>query len=75
MENPHKRMLNFKGTLEYSEFTWVHVDRYVFVGGLIEDHNEGLVVALHRSVWATEPSTSTDICSYVCNFPMKCACL
>ena len=50
MENPHKRMLNFKGTLEYSEFTWAHVDRYVFVGGLIEDYNDGLLVTFRESV-------------------------
>ena len=50
MENPHKRRLNFKGILEYSEFTLAHVGRYVFVGGLIGDHNEGLVVALRGSV-------------------------
>ena len=50
MKNPHKRRLNFKGTLEYSEFTWAHVDKYVFVGELIDDHNEGLAVAFRGTV-------------------------
>ena len=50
MENPHKRRLNFEGTLKYSEFTRAHVDKYVFVGGLIGDHNEGLAVALRENV-------------------------
>ena len=50
MENANKRRLNFKGTFKYSEFTWAYLDRYVFVGGLIEDHNEGLTIALRGSV-------------------------
>ena len=50
MKNPHKKRLNFKGTLEYSEFTWSYVGGYVFIGGLIDDHNEGLPVTLHGSV-------------------------
>ena len=50
MKNPHKKMLNFKGTLEYSEFTWSYVGEYVFIGGLIDDHNEGFPVTLHGSV-------------------------
>ena len=37
----HKAQFNFKGNLEYSEFTWAHVDEYIFVGELIDDHNEG----------------------------------
>ena len=45
-----KAQVNFKGTLEYTEFTWAHVDGYVFVGGLIDDHNEGFVGVLHGSV-------------------------
>ena len=50
MENPHKRILNFKSTLEYSEFTWAHVNIFVFVGGLIEDHNKRLAIGLRKSV-------------------------
>ena len=50
MKNQHKRRLNFKGTLEYLEFTWAHVDEFVFVGGLVVDRNEGQVVALRGSV-------------------------
>ena len=50
MKNQHKRRLNFKGTLEYLEFTWAHIDEFVFVGGLIGDHNEGLTIALCGSV-------------------------
>ena len=46
-----KTQFNFKGILEYSEFTWAHVNEYVFVRGLIGDHNEALTVALHKSVW------------------------
>ena len=36
-----KAQFNFKSTLEYSEFTWAHVDGYVFVEGFTNDHNEG----------------------------------
>ena len=50
IENPHKRRLNFKGIFEYLEFTWAQVEGYVFVGGLIGDHNEGLTVTLRRSI-------------------------
>ena len=46
-----KAQFNFKGILEYSEFTMTHVDEYVFVGGFIGDRNKGLVVALHGSLW------------------------
>ena len=43
MENPYKRRLKLilTVTLEHSESTWAHVDGYVFLGGLIDDHNEG----------------------------------
>ena len=52
MENPYKRMLKLILTvaLEHSEFPWVHVDGYVFVEGLIDDHNDRLAIALRRSV-------------------------
>ena len=38
-------------TLEYSESILAHVDGYVFVGGVINDHNEEYAVALHGSAW------------------------
>ena len=52
IENSYKRRLKliFTTTLECSESTWAHVDIYEFVGGLIDDHNEGLVVFFHRNV-------------------------
>ena len=46
-----KAQFIFNGTLEYSEFTWAHVNGYVFVGGIINDYNEALAVALRGSVW------------------------
>ena len=43
MKNPYKRRLKLilMITLEHLESTWAHVNEYVFMGGLIDNHNEG----------------------------------